>query len=120
MRVFDTFLFCDELDLLEVRLLELHDHVYRFVLVESPLTFQGNPKPLYYADNKERFATYADKIIHVIADLDSLGEGMAREHAQRNATWQGLGDYEPATSSCTGTLTRYCGHDPGKMRRTRS
>jgi beta-1,4-mannosyl-glycoprotein beta-1,4-N-acetylglucosaminyltransferase len=36
------------------------------VLVEATLTHKGNPKPLYYAENKDRFQRFADKIVHVI------------------------------------------------------
>lgn len=91
-RVFDTFTFCDELDLLEARLTELDDAVYRHVLVEAPVTFQGNPKPLHYLENQDRFAPWKDKIIHVIADLDDYGDHWARERASREAVRQGLGD----------------------------
>ena len=68
-RVFDAFTFSDELDLLEARLTELDSAVYRHVLVEAPVTFQGGPKPLHYLENRDRFAPWADKIIHVTADL---------------------------------------------------
>jgi hypothetical protein len=91
-RAFDAFLFCDELDLLEARLIELDSAVYRHVLVEAPVTFQGTPKPLHYAENRDRFAPWADKIIHVVADLDGCADHWAREHASREAIWQGLGE----------------------------
>ena len=78
-RVYEAFLFCDELDLLEARLIELDSAVYRHVLVEAPVTFQGTPKPLHYLENQDRFAPWKDKIIHVVADLGrlrgSLGAG---------------------------------------------
>lgn len=91
-RVFDTLIFCDELDLLEARLVELDKVVYRHVLVEAPVTFQGTPKPLYFLENRERFAPWKDKIIHVTADLDGLPDHWAREDASREATRQGLGE----------------------------
>jgi len=91
-RVFDAFIFCDELDLLEARLIELNDAVYRHVLVEAPVTFQGTSKPLYYLENQERFAPWKDKIVHVIADLNGLRDHWAREDASREAVKQGLGE----------------------------
>jgi Glycosyltransferase family 17 len=91
-RVFDTFTFCDELDLLEARFTELDSAVYRHVLVEAPVTFQGNPKPLYYQENQDRFAPWKDKIIHVVADLDGCRGHWAREDASRAAISQGLGE----------------------------
>src|SRR5258708_4651099 len=86
-------MFRDELDLLECRLIELEDAVYRHVLVESPLTYTGLPKPLYYAENRERFTPWQDKIIHVIADISDQTSNPGRENAQRNAAWRGLAEY---------------------------
>ena len=90
-RVYDTFLFSDELDLLEARLTELDDSVYRWVLVESPVNFRGDPKPLHYQENQDRFAPWKDRIIHVIADLEGCKDCWARENASRDAIKQGLG-----------------------------
>lgn len=67
-KIFDCFTFFNELDLLELRLKELENHVDHFVLVEATKTFQKKPKPLYYSENKARFSPYHDKIIHVVVD----------------------------------------------------
>ena len=53
--VIDCIPFFNELDLLEVRLNELADVVDMFVITESPYTFTGIEKPLYFSDNFERF-----------------------------------------------------------------
>jgi hypothetical protein len=95
VKVFDTFLFGDELDMLQCRLEELEGKVHWHVLVESSLDHSGTPKPLYYQRNKERFAQWNDRIIHVVADLPSYRETREpwdREHAQREAIRQGLAD----------------------------
>ena len=63
--VYDCFIFFNELDLLEIRLHELNDVVDKFVLVEADRTFQNNPKPFIFEENKERFSRFLDKIIHV-------------------------------------------------------
>ena len=68
MKIYDCFLFYNELDLLELRLEELYDHIDHFVLVEATTTFQSTPKELFFNNNKERYAKYMDKIIHVIID----------------------------------------------------
>lgn len=95
-RVYDTFPFNDELDLLEARLTELDGIAYRFVLVESSCTFQGHPKPLYYAENKERFAPWEDRIVHIIASEVHAYQGpWAREGAARCALRRGLHGFEP-------------------------
>jgi beta-1,4-mannosyl-glycoprotein beta-1,4-N-acetylglucosaminyltransferase len=66
--IFDCFPFFNELDLLEIRLHELSDIVDLFVLSEATLTFTGKQKPLYFQENKDRYAKFADKICHVIID----------------------------------------------------
>lgn len=65
MKVYDCFGFFNELDLLEIRLNILNPYVDYFVIVESTRTFNGNPKKLYYDENKERYAQFKDKIIHI-------------------------------------------------------
>ena len=100
-KLFDCFLFFNELDMLEVRLRETSDAVDHFVLVESTLTFQGKPKPLTYQQNASRYAAWADKIIHVVvADDDIQGEPgkqewWRRESYQRNQVLRGLSAAAP-------------------------
>lgn len=67
-RVFDCFPFFNELDLLEIRLHELSDVVDRFVLAESTVTFSGKPKPLIFAENRDRYAKFLDRIEHIVVD----------------------------------------------------
>jgi len=95
-RIFDCFTFFNELDLLELRLNELHEQVDFFVLAESPLTFQGNKKPLFYAENRHRFAAFAEQIIHVVVeDMPVTNNAWDREHFQRNALRRGLREAAP-------------------------
>lgn len=95
-KIYDCFLFFNELDILEIRLQELYDHVDYFVLVESLDTFQGNQKPLFYEENKERFEQFADKIIHVIVkDYTYGGNPWDVEAYQRNQIMRGLGNCQP-------------------------
>ena len=68
MRVFDSFIFFNELEILEMRLNILNDVVDYFVLTESPFTVSGNEKPLYYQENKDMFGKFNDKIIHNITE----------------------------------------------------
>lgn len=76
-KIYDCFLFFNELEMLEIRLNEMYDVVDTFVLVESKETFRGNPKPLYFEENKERFAQFLPKIRHVILD----------EHFETQVPW---------------------------------
>lgn len=68
MAIIDLFYLNNELDVLEIRLNILNNYVDKFVIVEARETFSGVPKPLYYLENKERFAKWNDKIIHHIAE----------------------------------------------------
>lgn len=91
MAIWDCFTFFNELDILELRLAELDAHVDRFVITESTRTFAYETKPLYFAENKERFARYLPKIVHVVVDdLPAEGDAWDREAFQRNATARGL------------------------------
>lgn len=82
--IFDCFTFCGEFDMLECRLTELDESVDYFVLVEAPETFTGKPKPLHYAENRERYARWADKILNLTATLPP-GDPWTKEAAQREA-----------------------------------
>ncbi len=96
--IYDCFSFFNELDVLEIRLNTLDKVVDKFILAESPLTHTGNPKPLYFAENKERFAKFNDRIVHVVVDdFPAMPDDMpvrekawTRENWQRNAIVRGL------------------------------
>ena len=68
MKIVDTFIFYNEMDLLFYRLSVLYQHVDAFVLVEATRTFDGKPKLLYYAENKEKYKKFEKKIIHIVVD----------------------------------------------------
>lgn len=92
----DCITFFNELDLLELRLSELAPVVDRFVIVEANRTHKGTLKPLYYAENKARFAEWHDKIVHIVCPLADDGDGLPairrREMQQRNAILDGVRD----------------------------
>ncbi len=67
-RIFNVVRFNDELTMLDLRLQAMGDWVDRFVIVEARRTFTGQPKPLHFQDNRQRYAAYADKIVHVVID----------------------------------------------------
>jgi len=64
-KIYDTFCFFNELDLLELRLNILDPYVDYFVISEASVTHTGIAKPYYYEENKERFAKFHSKIIHL-------------------------------------------------------
>lgn len=68
IKVYDTFIFFNELELLEMRLNILAPHVDHFVIIEATQTFSGLPKPLIFQENKDRFKKFLPKIIHYVVD----------------------------------------------------
>jgi len=91
MRV-DAFLLNNELHILEMRLNILDPVMDQFVIVESTVEFSGRSKPLWYADNKERFSPWKDKIKHYVVNdtPDSGADRWPREYHQRGAIIRGL------------------------------
>jgi len=94
--IYDSFMFFDELELLEIRLHELSGLVDRFVLAEAPVTHSGKPKPLHFGDNKSRFSEFLDRIIHVVVtdfpptDMSVPGAPWKYERHQREAVMRGI------------------------------
>lgn len=64
-KIYDSFLFFNELDLLDIRLTILDPYVDYFVISECDYTFSGNKKPFYFDDNKNLFSKFLHKIIHI-------------------------------------------------------
>uniref|UniRef100_A0A6C0I2Y0 Fringe-like glycosyltransferase domain-containing protein n=1 Tax=viral metagenome TaxID=1070528 RepID=A0A6C0I2Y0_9ZZZZ len=93
-KIVDAFMFYNELDMLKYRLTILAPHVDHFVLVESTRTFAGEPKPLFYKENKDKevFKEFASKIIHVVVDDFTVGPDChwENEKYQRNCLHRGI------------------------------
>lgn len=64
--LFNCFIFSNELDTLEFTDAGACALVNRFVIVEADQTFQGQVKPLHFADHRARYAPFNDKIEHVV------------------------------------------------------
>jgi hypothetical protein len=90
-KVYDCFLFYNELELLELRLNELDPYVDKFVIVEACETFRGQPKSFFFDENKSRYEKYADKIIHIkLSEPFKTENPWIRERYQREQIFQGL------------------------------
>jgi beta-1,4-mannosyl-glycoprotein beta-1,4-N-acetylglucosaminyltransferase len=84
-KIYDVFPFFNELDLLEIRLNHLADYVDHFVITEATMTHAGNPKPLYFHENRDRFSKFDGKIIHqVVDDFPNTLNTFERDWFQRN------------------------------------
>ncbi len=91
-KLIDSFTFYNELSTLNMRLHELNDFVDYFVLAEATVTHAGNPKPLFYKENEERFKAFHDKIIHVVIDdMPETNDAWDRENHQRTSLIKAVG-----------------------------
>jgi beta-1,4-mannosyl-glycoprotein beta-1,4-N-acetylglucosaminyltransferase len=89
-QIYDCFPFFNELDILDIRFAELYDKVDRFVITEATLTHGGKPKPLYFADNLQRYAKYLHKVTHIIVDQYPALDSWSIERHQRDQLMRGL------------------------------
>jgi beta-1,4-mannosyl-glycoprotein beta-1,4-N-acetylglucosaminyltransferase len=64
--IVECFSILNELDLLEIHLNHMALYVDRFVICESPVSYSGKSKPMFYAENKDRFACF--NIDYVVYD----------------------------------------------------
>ena len=62
--IIDSFLFFQELDLLEIRLDYLYEQVDKFVIIEACQTFRGKRKKFNFENHKNRFKKYSKKIFY--------------------------------------------------------
>jgi hypothetical protein len=97
-KVYDCFIFNNELEILTQRIANLYGVVDRFVIVESTKTHSGNPKELVFEHNKERILPWLNKITYIVVDDLPEVEGSitdkswTRERHQRDAIMRGLTD----------------------------
>lgn len=91
MRIFDCFPFFNELELLKIRCEILKELNPIHVLVESPTTHTGDPKPLYFQKKKLEFADFTFR--HVITTLPNDGNTWHNENYQREHIMDGLSCY---------------------------
>lgn len=92
MKIFDCFMFNNELDLLELRITELYDYVDIFVIIESDLSFTCRPKPFLFEQAKNRFQKWDNKIRYVKHQSLSHSNPWINENAQRNAIEEAISD----------------------------
>ncbi len=86
-KIFDLFLFRDELRILKIKLHEMADWVDHFVIVEARQSHAGADKPLVFQENRDQFSAFEDKIIHVVVDAfpPYVRHPWAREMYQRDS-----------------------------------
>jgi hypothetical protein len=93
MKIYDCFTFYNEFDLLELRLTELYNHVDHFVLVEGNTTYTSIPKPFLFEENRDRYAKWLDKIIHIkVDDMPNSPDAWVNDRFQRDQIFRGIKD----------------------------
>lgn len=84
-KVYDCFIFFNELDLLELRLNIMNELVDYFVIVESNITHSGQPKEFVFEENKKRFKKFLDKIIYIkVTDIPEDFTRLSVYHSPEN------------------------------------
>jgi hypothetical protein len=102
--IVDTFMFNNELDMLECRLTEIADAVDHVIAVEADVDHQDHPKPYHLTENLGRFEQWKDKLIVVRATglptALRFPDPWARERAQREHTRTGFEQIGGVPSDC--------------------
>lgn len=95
--VYDCIPFFNELDILKLRMQIMAPFVDKFVLEESTVTFSGEPKPMIFANNREMFREFEDKIIYVAVDNSPMSGVTTheRDKFQKNQLIKGMEECKP-------------------------
>ena len=74
MKNYVAFPFFNELDILDIKLEEYYDFYDKIIVCEGAKTQTGIEKPFYFEENKNRYAKYLDKIVHLKIGHDEYPE----------------------------------------------
>ena len=86
MKVYDVFPFFNEVSLTLLRFEILDPYVDYFVVGESPWTFSGREKPLYFAEYREQFKKFENKIkYHLFEENDPNWNQWQRSFAHKGS-----------------------------------
>lgn len=87
-KVYDVFMFYNEVDLLEIRLNTLNDLVDGFIITEANTTQMGEKRELRLPKEMYRFDKFKNKIIYNVVDTASISfdSQWEREQYQKNHT----------------------------------
>lgn len=84
MKVIDTIMFCNEYDMLEMRLKIMAEHVDKIVIVECDKTFTGVYKGFNLEKQLDRFAPWMHKIDYIKVSDSPVGNAWVAEEWQRD------------------------------------
>jgi len=89
MKIYDTFAFNDELEILEMRLNILDEVVDKFVIVEAPNDFYGNNKPFYFNLESLNYKN-KDKILNIRLPFFNFGFSFYNDAFQKNMCYKSI------------------------------
>lgn len=95
--IYDCVPFFNELDILKLRMQIMAPYVDFFVIEEASVTFSGEPKRMIFAENRQLFAEFEEKIRYVAVENSPM-EGVTtheRDKFQKNQLIRGLFDCKP-------------------------
>ncbi len=95
--ILDCIPFFNELDILKLRMQIMAPDVDFFVIEEASVTFSGEPKRMIFAENRQLFAEFENKIRYVAVE-DSPMEGVTtheRDKYQKNQLIRAMADCNP-------------------------
>jgi beta-1,4-mannosyl-glycoprotein beta-1,4-N-acetylglucosaminyltransferase len=93
MKIFDSILFFNELDILDIRLNLLDEYVDYFIISECDHTFSGQPKKFIFEENKDKFEKFAHKIIHIKHyDSNEINDIMCPYEGRKKEIFEGIID----------------------------
>src|SRR5207302_8092821 len=93
-RIYDCFLYHDDVELLEIRLELRAEVVGVFVIVTATETFTGLHKSVAFPTDNPTVRRYSYRIRVVHLDHLLSGDTWVKEHFSRNAIGRGLSDAE--------------------------
>lgn len=95
--IYDCIPFFNELDILKLRMHILAPYVDKFVIEEASVTFSGEPKPMIFAQNRQLFNSFTDKILYVPVEDNppELTTTHERDKYQKNQLIKALDNCSP-------------------------
>ena len=70
MKIYDCFLYFNEIDILYIRLKILYNYVDYFIIIDSTITHQGEKREnMYYEKFKNKYKEFEDKILYIKCEI---------------------------------------------------
>ena len=90
MKIYDCFTFFNEIDLLKFRLEFLYEHVDKFIISESNITFSGHKKPFFFIEQQQEFSRWINKIeyLQCYPDISNLNFDKPNKYDASHACWE--------------------------------